>query len=300
MIRRLDLPVIEPADPVAPVTPEPEISSPWWARAAQPAAAETAAAEIEGDDHTQVTVDGDQPSHPTPGDHDETPDGDETPCVDQSARRDERRSADRRTGQVSTSRRRTHDALQTAQRDGQPRCFTVGPVPFTIAGVVVAVGRRWVLVARLHDELFWDGYTVMRRDDITVMRAADAISTRWAQRHRHGVDDVSAIDLDSTGKLIATIHDATPLVQVHLATNNPPSLFIGRVDKARDKSISIHCVDTDGHWAPGEPVVMRRSAMSHMVFGANYDRAIRELCDSDEPPSADNAHLVGNETDGAD
>jgi hypothetical protein len=279
MIRRLDLPLIEPVIEPAPADAEPEIASPWWARADAPrrplmanAVAGSEAHDDLSDCHDESS--GDEQTSRAMGA------GDLDRVAEELDDRSDRPDSDQRNQRGPKPQHRSGDVLRNALRNQQLVRITFGQRNQTVVdGVVKAVGRRWILVARIHPELFWDGFIALRRDDIVMVRTPDNIVTRWVAHTPGPLHDLSAIDVDSTGRLISTIHDATPLVQIHVTDIDPAVVIVGTVERAPNKSLAIQWIDDNGRWADGEPIALRRSAMSHIIFGANYDRALIALAE---------------------
>ncbi|MGP4096128.1 hypothetical protein [Nonomuraea sp. KM90] len=119
---------------------------------------------------------------------------------------------------------------------------------------VAGIGRKWVLLHTITDELRLDGHAAIRLRDIErasrsgwkgAMTAHLAIALRGEQCR-----PLPDIDLDSTKGLIETLTTAFPLLGVYIEKIDPHVCYIGRARGiSRKKRLRLQEIGPAADWA---------------------------------------------------
>lgn len=145
----------------------------------------------------------------------------------------------------------------------------------SLEGVVVGVGRRWVLVAEL-DDVRVHGFVAVRRHDVTRVRAAggQAFQRRYLEMTEAWPLPSPAVDvdLDSTRGLVTSLAAAYPLLTVCVEYDDPDVCFIGAVAKAGKKWLQIDEVTTTARWRGRSRY--RYEHISRIDVGGHYETAL--------------------------
>ena len=157
----------------------------------------------------------------------------------------------RSTGPRGDTRRRAR--LRPAARDGQLiRVQQDIPGLSWLDGSVVAVGRRWVLLALLDGTMVLDGWAAVRTGDLTSIRRApnhlfvDQLLTGRGQLP--APPPMPGLDLHSTRRLLDTAAHTAPLVTIHTERDHPDECYIGRLTRQGRHRITLQEIDPDARW----------------------------------------------------
>ncbi|MFB9631127.1 hypothetical protein [Nonomuraea helvata] len=177
--------------------------------------------------------------------------------------------------------------LKRARRSGEPV-----RVRREIAGAdrldayVVGVGRKWVLLHTISDEIRLDGYSAIRLRDIRhatrsgwkgAMTAHRAITLR--EEHPQPLPD---IDLDYTKGLIETLTTAFPLVAVYIEKLDPHVCHIGRARGiTRNKRLRLQEIGPAADWAL-TPSTNRTTDITRFDVSGGYIDALHAV--GGDPP----------------
>lgn len=155
-----------------------------------------------------------------------------------------------------------------------------------VSGYVLAVGRRWVLLARVADTICSDGWTAVRLRSVRRVRAdahrdfVDAALRLRGQWPPRLPDQV--LDLDSSRALLGSLR-GEELVAVHPERRDPDICFVGVVRDVRD--VRDHLVEV----TPGARWEARRRrrrlrAITRVDVGGSYEAALRLVAGAAPPP----------------
>jgi hypothetical protein len=146
-----------------------------------------------------------------------------------------------------------------------------------VDGLVVAVGRRCVLVQLFDSGLTRCGWSVMRLRDLSVVHEADDLVQRVTQLDGPADAPGFEIDLSSFRRAARSIAEAGALAAVHLGPIDPSLVFVGQLRRPSDDDIPVMTVDAGGDWSDGNPTTLSLSAVSHIEVGTPYLRTIARL-----------------------
>ncbi|GII93407.1 hypothetical protein [Sinosporangium siamense] len=145
--------------------------------------------------------------------------------------------------------------LKRARRSGKPvRVSREIDCADRFDAYVVGIGRKWVLLHTISDELHLDGHSAIRLHDIK-----HATRSGWkgaAMTHRvlalrgECVHSPAGVDLDSTAGLIGTLTEAFPLMAVYIEKIDPHVCYIGRAHGiTRKKRLRLQEIGPAANWA---------------------------------------------------
>lgn len=121
----------------------------------------------------------------------------------------------------------------------------------TFDGFVVALGSKWVLVARTGDGGFLDeGLVAVRRKDVVKARRRSSFEGRFARKQPEWPPAApDGINLDSTASLIRHMSRISPLIGIEQERRfNSPMIWIGVVHGVRNGWLGLHEVRADASW----------------------------------------------------
>lgn len=145
--------------------------------------------------------------------------------------------------------------LKRARRSGKPVRVSreIDGTEFLDA-YVVGIGRKWVLLHTISDEVRLDGYSAIRRRDIKY--ATDSAWKGSTMTHRalalrgERSQPLEKVDLDSTTGLITTLTKDFPLLAVYVEKIDPHVCYIGRARGiTRKKRLRLQEIGPAADWA---------------------------------------------------
>ncbi|GAA3418145.1 hypothetical protein [Streptosporangium vulgare] len=145
--------------------------------------------------------------------------------------------------------------LKRARRSGKPvRVDREIDCADRLDAYVVGIGRKWVLLHTISNELRLDGHSVIRLRDIKCATRSGwkgaAMTHRALALRGECVQSPAGIDLDSTAGLIETLTEAFPLIAVYLEKVDPYVCYIGRAQRiTRKKRLRLQEIGPAADWA---------------------------------------------------
>lgn len=172
------------------------------------------------------------------------------------------------------------------RRIGEERSVHVrrGAARYTTDGFVVAVGRKWVLLAKTADGGFFDGHVAIRLDAISDVRVDTGFQPRFSRTQAEWPPDLPAgveeLNLDTTRAMLSTL-----LVTDRLVGLEPdrPVLWIGVAYGRRGRSIALWEVNPKARWAK-EPRLHPIRQIMEVQLGTQYLRGLQAIAG---PPPAE-------------
>jgi hypothetical protein len=151
-------------------------------------------------------------------------------------------------------------------------------------GYVVQIGKSWVLIAKIADGGFFDGFEAVRVKDVGRVRrdrSFESVHARtqpeWPPAYPRpiGLNDVRDVlrDLDSSASLIGIQREG----KVRSAK------WIGRLDEILGKWAYVHEVRPDATWHDA-PLGYKLTSITSVEIGSRYLVALGEIGGT-EPPS---------------
>ena len=142
-------------------------------------------------------------------------------------------------------------------------------------GYVEALGEEWLLLGLISDDIWFNGFTVVRIADISEIEAphecADFIEE--ALRLRDEVSAAPGVSLTDIGAALRTAGRLFPLVVIHREVAEPETCRIGRVQKVTKDSVSLLEIGPDAEWET-EPSSFALEEITRVDFGGGYEEAL--------------------------
>lgn len=146
----------------------------------------------------------------------------------------------------------------------------------TLEGFVVAVGRKWALVAKIASGGFFDGYTVIRVRDISRVRFDGSFQRSFSEtRPEWPVSPPSGRptpDLDSTRGMLRSFLAEGVLCALE-RRNKPDLLWVGVPDELTRHWLYLLEVRSDATWH-ARPLRYRLRTITLVNMGDQYLRAL--------------------------
>lgn len=139
-----------------------------------------------------------------------------------------------------------------------------------VDGVVLGVGRRWVLLAATEETGHLEGHVAVRLKHVRDVERSTSFATRFATTQA-GWPPVrpEGVDLDRTSALVRGLATLGELVAVEQEKWVPDVMWVGAVDEVRDGWLWLLEVRVDATWhdeSLGYP--LRR--LSKVAVGSRY------------------------------
>ncbi|WP_449065706.1 hypothetical protein [Planomonospora algeriensis] len=145
--------------------------------------------------------------------------------------------------------------LKRARRSGKPvRVSREIDGADRLDAYVAGIGRKWVLLHTISDELHLDGHSAVRLRDITCATRSNwkgaSMTHRALALRGECVRSPAGVDLDSTAGLIETLTEAFPLLAVYIEKIDPHVCHIGRARGiTRKKRLRLQEIGPAADWA---------------------------------------------------
>lgn len=156
----------------------------------------------------------------------------------------------------------------------------IEPWPFT--GVVVATGRRWLILRPIRDRLDFDGFEALRLADLTDVRRSEHESF-YREVVRQSVtpalppDEITKMPrLTSTAHLLLDLSRQWQLVALHREQTTPDGCEVGKVELADDTSYTLREVTPRGRPRRATSTY-ETSQVTRVSFGETYERTLLTL-----------------------
>ncbi|MEP7053775.1 MAG: hypothetical protein ABI912_00825 [Actinomycetota bacterium] len=122
-------------------------------------------------------------------------------------------------------------------------------------GYVVAIGRKWLLLRVFDHSIFLDGYSAVRRADVTgvqrgkngkFVRRALELQGAWPPSPPPG-----EVSLETTRLLVETAGRLMPLVTLHVERRDPQVCYIGVPVVFRPRAVGLRQITPKATWDRG-------------------------------------------------
>ena len=142
-----------------------------------------------------------------------------------------------------------------------------------LVGLVVEVGSKWALMARIVDGGYFDGFVAFRVKDVKRITADGSVAAAFAKISPEWPPSYSApLDLDSTVGVLEGLGHGGHLLGIQKEMERK-ALWIGTLDEIRGRFVYLHEVRHDGMWHP-EPLGYRVKAITSIEVGLRYFSAL--------------------------
>jgi hypothetical protein len=154
------------------------------------------------------------------------------------------------------------------------------------SGFVMDISEKWLLLNIVdRDFLQNDGYEALRLIDITDVE----ITTDWVAlaRERLGLEpvpqpDVLLIDLPG---LLSSVDAHFPALGIEREDIDPEILHVGRIEKLKKKTVTLHEVGRHAEWH-SEETQYRLKDITRVTFGNTYMKSLLEFARAQEAEAA--------------
>ena len=122
----------------------------------------------------------------------------------------------------------------------------------TITGYVVDLSSDFVLVHVQNDAIIFDGYTILRIQDITLVEDKPEYGDFYMEALKlrgYAPKCPVGICLNSTAAILESVNKHYPLVTVHREGIIKNKCTIGRIEKLTDKTVILQCLTASAEWA---------------------------------------------------
>ncbi|NIZ90275.1 hypothetical protein [Kineococcus rubinsiae] len=148
----------------------------------------------------------------------------------------------------------------------------------SLDGYVAGVGRRWLLLARVSDDIWLTGWSAVRLRDVSVVEPrANARFTTEALRRRKQwplptleVD----LDLDSRRGLLTSLAGSEQVAALHPERRDPDVCFVGVVRGVNRHWVDLLEVTIRAQW-DAETTKRAVEAITRVDIAGGYERALR-------------------------
>ncbi len=137
------------------------------------------------------------------------------------------------------------DDLEACRRQGRlvrvERSDRVPDAP--VEGVVVALGIRWAVLARLHPDVLLDGHVAVRVRDVVRVRVVPADDWREPQLDLRPPLPVPPVDPTTTGTLLSSLRPAFRVVAIATESRKKERSWVGVAEDHHDKQLRLAVID---------------------------------------------------------
>ncbi len=145
-------------------------------------------------------------------------------------------------------------------------------VPGYLDGYVVGAGTSWVCLA-LEDDLALNGYTLIRRADITRVRRPSRrhalVERVLTSQGEWPVPLPPALELDETGQLFTSLAEHWPVVSIYTEGGESSGVNLGVPVRVRRDALVLHEIRYTGEWYD-ELTVWPLARISRVDVGDGY------------------------------
>jgi hypothetical protein len=143
-------------------------------------------------------------------------------------------------------------------------------------GYILAIGPSLLLLLIISTEIRFNGFTVIRIEDIT-KRAAPHTHAEFVEevlRHRgESVEEAPSVSVADMPSAIQAISKLFPTVAIHREAEDSSICHIGKVVRVDAEHVHLLEIDPDAKWE-AEPAHYRISEITRLDFGGGYEDAL--------------------------
>jgi hypothetical protein len=143
-------------------------------------------------------------------------------------------------------------------------------------GYVEALGEELLLLALISDDIWFNGFAVVRIADISELESphdyAEFVEEALRMREE-SVTTAPAVSLADIGSAVRTAGRLFPVVVIHREEVEPETCRIGRVVKVTKDSVTILEIGPDAEWE-AEPSTWALAEITRVEFGGGYEEAL--------------------------
>jgi hypothetical protein len=143
-------------------------------------------------------------------------------------------------------------------------------------GYVEVLGEDLLLLAVISDDIWFNGFAVVRIGDISELEAphecADFVEEALRMREE-SVSSAPEVSLADIGSAIRTAGRLFPIVVIHREEVEPDTCSIGKVLKVTKDTVTLLEIGPDAEWE-AEPSSFSLEEITRVDFGGGYEDAL--------------------------
>jgi hypothetical protein len=146
-----------------------------------------------------------------------------------------------------------------------------------LEGFVVGIGRKWVVLQRLSDQIAFDGWQLIRLKDIQAVSInpnPDCFEVRALKARSVWPPSAPALALDDVVGAAGSAYAATGMVSVFDEFDRPDACWIGNVVSLDESKLHLLEVDTHAGWRR-KPRRFDPADITRIDFGGGYEESLR-------------------------
>jgi len=151
--------------------------------------------------------------------------------------------------------------------------------------VPVAIGKQWVVLARMDDAIRFDGFDALRVRDVTKVDlkfARRAFYVRALNVKRSRVEMLPPLDLTDARSTIRAVQAAFPLVVLDREEGGAVGADIGRVVKLTMSSLTFQTVSPDARWHR-DHLRVNLADITRIGFDGEYEQSLAMVAGIQRP-----------------
>ncbi|WP_068201991.1 hypothetical protein [Isoptericola dokdonensis] len=145
-----------------------------------------------------------------------------------------------------------------------------------VEGFVVGIGARWVALAEVDGSVRFDGWTLLRLEDIqavTVDPDPDSFTVKALRARSEWPPPSTDVELDDFRSAVATSAAMAPMTSIFVELDRPDICYIGAVVSVDADTLRLLEVDQQAQWhRKVRPI--DASDVTRIDFGGAYEEAL--------------------------
>jgi hypothetical protein len=146
-----------------------------------------------------------------------------------------------------------------------------------LRGFVLDIGAHWILLAALRDKAYFDGYTLVRIEDIrSAQTDATFLPVLRTQQEWPPSQPTEPLDLTGPASFLPAIGQLATVFVLHEETRRPDMTWIASPTEVRKNTTWVRMIDPDGTWND----FLTKSKYRHLTrldFCDDYSRAVLSI-----------------------
>jgi hypothetical protein len=157
--------------------------------------------------------------------------------------------------------------------------------PDKLRGMIIGFSPSLVLLQILNDEIKLNGYSIIRRRDISRFQPAEhADFYSKVLKLRHLAPRIPrGVMLDTVSSAIASSARRYPLITIHQERKDPDCCYIGTPHLITNTTLHLKCINHGATWDP-DPFQYRLDSITRIDFGGAYEEALAIASESHTKP----------------
>jgi hypothetical protein len=171
---------------------------------------------------------------------------------------------------------RHHDVLESAREGGKPARIVRTVEQGNVDAYVVGVTRELCLVCVVSNHILFDGFQVLRLEDISTVESPGphaGFLERALRLRGQNHPQKPRIDLGSLRSVLTSASRAFPLITIHREIVDPEVCHVGVVERISDETVKLKEIDPDAKWVEDRATYAMRE-ITRVDFGGLYEDAL--------------------------